>query len=202
MRFEVGIQGIEKLKRLSTDVAQRLDDAEKRTVRILQQIGAAALRRRLTGEDRKRRSGDLTRSITAAEPLRRPGGVWEGRFGYGSGPSARYARILEDGGTITPKNAKVLSIPILAGLTGTGRARYESPKEVEGGFWITRAGLPPLFAVQRGGKNSQRLDILFVGAQRSVIKGKKSAERSAAEAQLRARSVLDEQVRLALSPAA
>lgn len=200
MRFEVGFKGLDRLRALPERIAVRLDEAEKTTVRLLQQVGSRALRKRLTGEDRNVRTGNLRRSIAADEP-RRIGSTWEGRFGYGQGASSRYARILEEGGTIVPKNAKVLAIPILAGLTAGGRARYSSPRDVEGGFWVSRPGQPPLFAVARGGKNSQRLDILFVGVKRVTIRGKHSAEKAGAEAQGQARVILDAQIRLALEAA-
>lgn len=202
MRFEVGFKALDRLRALPTELAVRLDQAEQKTVRLLQQIGTRALRQKLSGDDRNVRTGNLRRSVAFSEPQRRPGGVWEGRFGYGSGAAASYARILEEGGTILPKNGRVLAMPVGNALTATGRARYASPRDVEGGFWISRAGQPPLFAVAAGGAKSQRLDILFIGLARVTIRAKHSARNAAREAQLQAGRVLEQQVRTALGDAA
>jgi hypothetical protein len=109
--------------------------------------------------------------------------------------------VLEEGGTITPKSAKVLAVPVGNALTATGRARFASPREVEGGFWLSRPGRPPLFVVERGGSKSRRLDVLFVGLPRVTLEGKRSAAKAAEAAQGQARRVLDEQIRAALAPA-
>jgi hypothetical protein len=198
VRFEVGVRGLDRLRALPEKVARKLDEAERRTVLVLSQIGTRLLRDRLNGPDRRRITGNLFRSVAAGTPRRAATGGWEGLFGYGRGVAARYARILEEGGTVTAKG-RVLAIPILAGLTAAGRARYTSPLDVEGGFWISRRGLPPLFVVERGGPRSKRLDILFVGKRSVRIEGAHSAKHAARGAQGRAREVLDEQIRAALA---
>ena len=199
MRIEVGIEGGGEFSRLPERTKRALDSAEEKTVRIMQQLGVRSLRAKLSGEDRKRRTGNLARSVTNTDPTRRPDGVWEGRFGYGRGPSARYARILEEGGTITPKNAKVLSIPIGEGLTATGRARYASPRQVPDGFWLSRPGLPPLFlrSVGKAGAVS-RIELLFVGVKKVTIQAAHSARNAGAEVQAQGRRILEEQIRTSL----
>ena len=203
MRFGWRWEGLDRLRAAPGETAARVDEAGRRTVRILQQLGTRALRDRLSGEDRDVRTGNLRRSVVASEPTRAGTGGWEGRFGYGSGPSERYARVLEEGGTIVPKNGRVLAMPIGAGLTAGGRARYASPRDVEGGFWLSRPGLPPLFLVSHGGAGKvKRLDLLFVGLPKATIRGKHSAREAAREAQSRAEAVLAGQMRQALGFAA
>jgi hypothetical protein len=201
VKFEVGFRGLDRLRALPGKLAETVDEAERKTVLVLSQIGTRLLRDRLSGVDRKRRTGNLARSVATSEPRRVGTGGWEGLFGYGRGVAARYARILEEGGTITPKSAKVLAVPVGNALTATGRARFASPREVEGGFWLSRPGRPPLVVVERGGSKSRRLDVLFVGLPRVTLEGKRSAAKAAEAAQGQARRVLDEQIRAALAPA-
>jgi len=87
----------------------------------------------LTGQSLKRRTGNLARAVDG----------WlesdtDGVVGVGEGTAVdRYAWLLGDEDkTITPKKAKFLTIPIGEGLTPSGVARYKSPREVEGGFFI------------------------------------------------------------------
>jgi hypothetical protein len=63
-------------------------------------------------------------------------------------PAARYATILEYGGTIVPKSARALAIP----LTDEAR-KYSSPREMAGLTLVSRPGHPPLLVrevVKRG----------------------------------------------------
>ena len=43
-----------------------------------------------------------------------------------------YARIQEEGGTITPRNARFLAIPVGPALTAAGVSRFRSPRDVQG----------------------------------------------------------------------
>lgn len=43
-----------------------------------------------------------------------------------------YARIQEEGGTITPRNARFLAIPVGPALTSAGVSRFASPRDVQG----------------------------------------------------------------------
>jgi len=65
-------------------------------------------------------------------------------------PAAKYARILEEGGTIRPRTARALAVPI-----SDEAKREESPRAMAGLVMISRrmAGKPPLLArVLRGGR--------------------------------------------------
>lgn len=71
----------------------------------------------------------------------------EGRFSIG-GPAGKYARIHETGGTITPKKARMLAIPIPGSpaVTPAGVSKYPSP---------LRANLPKshdFFLLETGGQ--------------------------------------------------
>jgi hypothetical protein len=54
-------------------------------------------------------------------------------------PAAAYAKILQRGGTITPKNAKALAVPISAEAK-----RHTSPRDMADLFMLSRPGKPPL----------------------------------------------------------
>jgi len=54
-------------------------------------------------------------------------------------PAADYARILNVGGTIFPKTARALAVPI-----SDEAKRYESPRDMDGLDLIPRKGKPPL----------------------------------------------------------
>ena len=57
----------------------------------------------------------------------------------GDSPAAAYAGILEAGGTIVPRNAKALAIPI-----SDEAKKYSSPRDMPGLELIPRKGKPPL----------------------------------------------------------
>ena len=65
-------------------------------------------------------------------------------------PAARHAAIHNFGGTIRPKNAKALAIPV-----SKEAKRYSSPRDMAGLQMIPRAGRPPLLVrvVTKGKKN-------------------------------------------------
>jgi len=64
----------------------------------------------------------------------------------GNHPAAAYAGIQETGGTIYPRTARALAIPI------SDEARlHASPREMDGLVMITRPGKPPILARTTGG---------------------------------------------------
>jgi len=69
-------------------------------------------------------------------------------------PAARYAAIQEHGGTITPKTARALAVPV-----SEEAKRHTSPRDMEGLVLITRDGRPPLLARPTGGDG---LDVHWV----------------------------------------
>jgi len=78
--------------------------------------------------------------ISESEPL--------GAIGVpGNHPAAAYAGIQETGGTIYPRNARALAIPV------SDEARlHASPREMDGLSLITRPGKSPILARTVGGK--------------------------------------------------
>ncbi len=80
-------------------------------------------------------------------------------------PASSYARILEEGGTIVPKGAGALAIPVGAALAPGGTPRFPGgPRSVPGGLiFIDRRkqGKPPLLVKRIGGRNA-RLEVFFV----------------------------------------
>jgi hypothetical protein len=63
-------------------------------------------------------------------------------------PAARYAAILEFGGTITPKQARALAVPV-----SEEAKKSAGPRTMAGLQFIPREGKPPLLArVMRGGR--------------------------------------------------
>jgi len=79
-------------------------------------------------------------------------------------PAARYAGILERGGTITPKSARALAVPV------SEEARKSAgPRTMEGLSFIPREGKPPLLArTMRGG----RLQVHWVLLRSVTIPGR------------------------------
>ena len=106
----------------------------------------------LTGQSLKRRSDSLARSVEGwlAGPLDAVVGVRPNQA------VDRYKWLLGDEDkTITPKKAKFLTIPIGEGLTASGVARFSSPRQVPGGFFV-KVGGRLLFGYKRGKKGKFR----------------------------------------------
>ena len=114
----------------------------------------------------KRRSGHLTGAIKAYKdsPL--------DLFGYiGVGDDndvAPYAWLLgkRESKTITAKSGRLLAIPVGEGLTAAGVARYNSPRDVPGGFWFKN---PKSGKILFGKNVGGQLNILFVGKESVTI---------------------------------
>jgi len=58
--------------------------------------------------------------------------------------------------TITPKKGKFLAIPIGENLTGSGVARYSSPRQLPDGFFFTGRSGGLFFGIKRGKKGKVR----------------------------------------------
>jgi hypothetical protein len=199
--FELGILNLEALKSLSGKLVGAVNRAEFRTVEILRAIAGRKMVEVLS-TDLDRRTGNLVKSANAsianAQPELTASG-WSVRIGYGTGPSASYAHIQEEGGTIYPVKGKVLAVPVGEALTSTGRPRYGSPTEVEGGFWITaRSGVPVFVARGVGGKGDNR-GVLFIGLSKATITGVHAAERARQEAQGQSRAIFEREIAQAVA---
>ena len=142
-------QTVARFGRMGADVKRACSVGLKRGVKL---ASAVVVKNYLSGQSLKRRSGNLARSID---------GWLEADFDgvVGVRPNAavsKYAWILGDETkTITPKNAKFLTIPIGENLTGAGVARYTSPRQVPDGFFIESKG-KLLFGYKNGKRGKFR----------------------------------------------
>ena len=76
----------------------------------------------------------------------------EGAIGVlGDSPSARYARILEEGGDIYPVRARLLAIPV-----SDEARKHTSPRDMPNLTLIPRRGKPPLLVQILGARGSRR----------------------------------------------
>lgn len=96
-------------------------------------------------------------------------------------PAARYAAILEYGGTITPKSARALSVPV-----SDEAKRHSSPRDMTGLFMVKRRGRPPLLA-ESIGKRGILIHWVLLGsvtirARHWLTRGAAAAEPAMAEA--------------------
>lgn len=140
----------------------------------------------------RRRTGRLAASVTTNVTATADGA--ELRLLSGGGV-VRHARLQDKGGTIRPRFARMLAIPIAAGLTAAGVPRWASPRDVPGGFWLRRPGRPPIFVRPAGrkikGGGRARLDLIFVGAASVTV----PASRFATDAMLDASMGLSGRIR-------
>lgn len=93
-----------------------------------------------------------------------------------------YARILEEGGTIEPKSAKMLAIPIGEGVTSRGVARFASPRDVPDLFTFRSKAGNLIMAKRRGSS----MDIYFVLKEKVRIPAYRFASRAVFDAKDRA----------------
>lgn len=121
---------------------------------------------KFSGDPIKVRSGLTRASIrTQMNPARLEGRV---------GSPMKHIGTLEDGATITPKRAKLLTIPLKAALTSAGKSRGGARQigmKFARTFWMKGKGSrnPILYGVRSGGK---QLVPLFVGVKRVVIRAR------------------------------
>ena len=126
---EVRIQIDRMMKRISVE-------AVRAAVGIAFQRGATKVggfiaKKFLSGQVLRRRTGNLARSVEGIYEVSE--GLPRLRVGVFKSPARNYARIQEFGGTITPKKAKSLAVPVGArAITPAGVAKYASPREYPG----------------------------------------------------------------------
>jgi len=116
------------------DLVSQLTNAARKTLvaeaagvlKTRLEIADAAIIANLSGAVLKRRTGNLARSVRHTQEVSGPTVI--GQVGIlADGPVQKYAAIQLFGGTIRPKNAKFLAIPIGQALTASGVPRYGSP---------------------------------------------------------------------------
>ena len=73
--------------------------------------------------------------------------------------------------TITPKKGKFLAIPIGEGLTGSGVARFSSPRQVPNGFFVKIKGGQLLFGYKRGKTKRAKFRPLFTLVPSVFVQG-------------------------------
>lgn len=121
----------------------------------------------LTGQDLQTRSGSLKRAVDGwmEQPL-------DGVVGVRDKSAVDiYKWILgTEQKTITPKNASFLCIPIGAGLTAAGVARFSSPRDVPGGFFF-KGKSGGLFFGKKFGKTDRSIKPLFILKKSVVVTG-------------------------------
>jgi len=119
----------------------------------------------LSGQSLKRRTGQLARAVDGWMD-----GPLEGVVGVRDDAAVgAYKWLLGDESkTITPRRGKFLAIPIGENLTGAGVARFSSPRQVLGGFFVRSKG-KLLFGYKKGKKGKFRA--LFVLVKSVFIKG-------------------------------
>jgi hypothetical protein len=107
----------------------------------------------LSGQALKRRTGNLARSIYGVVT-----GPGEATIGVPAGTGVEHYQWLlgDEQKTIVPTKGKYLAIPIGENLTGAGVARYTSPRQVEGGFFIKTKTGRLLFGYKKGTKGKFR----------------------------------------------
>jgi len=121
----------------------------------------------LTGQALKNRSGDLRRAVDGWRE-----GPLEAVVGVRPASAVdKYKWLLGDEEkTIVPRQSKFLAIPIGEGLTGSGVARYSSPRDVEGGFFVKTNGRL-LFGYKRGKTARAKFRPLFVLVKSVLVQG-------------------------------
>jgi hypothetical protein len=132
------------------------------------------------------RSGQLRRSVHTK--------ISDGGMVARVGTATIYALPHEDGATITPKNARVLAIPLRAALTRGGRSRG-GPRDFADGFWTKKPEWKhPIFFQRRG----QSLVALFVGVQRVVLKARRPFAKTVAATNTGIVNTMSESIRRGL----
>ena len=127
-------QTVERLSSMGRHLQNACSDGLEKGVKI---AAGNVVTEHLTGQDLKRRSGNLARSIDGWKESQ-TGGVVGVRDGSAV---SKYAWLLsDDQHVITPKKGKYLTIPIGEGLTPSGVPRYKSPRDVEDGFFVKTKG--------------------------------------------------------------
>lgn len=159
--------------------------AEKRAVAKCAKVVEARVKKHFVGYTRtagaslssvglvRSRTGHLRQSLNSSDAQMGPGGYFA-TVGFRKGTVDAYAKTVEEGGVFTPKTAKILAIPVGEALTRGGVARYQSPRDVEGGFW--RQSVQGFLGFYRW--VGKQLQLLFVGKRRVKVDPFKPLQRS------------------------
>ena len=135
------------------DMGGAVADAADRGLQTGGEIAAGIVKRDyLSGQSLKRRTGNLANAVTSWSEA-----MLHQVIGVPANTVVEKYRWLlgDDDMTITPKQSAFLAIPIGEGLTASGVARYESPRQVEGGFFVRTHGRL-LFGIKRGKRGKFR----------------------------------------------
>ena len=84
----------------------------------------------LSGQSLRRRTGTLARSVEGRYEM--SNGMPRIRVGVFRGPARVYAGIHERGGTIYPRRAKALAVPVNNAVTAAGVSRFDGPRSYPG----------------------------------------------------------------------
>lgn len=160
---------------------RRLSSGELTAVLKKSMVAAALKGQRYAAENvRERlrtRSGSLVRSVRGTASVTQD--TVEVRLGAGGNPPLKYAALQELGGTVVPKTAKYLAIPVGPGLQTSSGVTKLRPRDVPGlAYAQTREGQPVLVREDDG-------TVMFVLKRSVTVKGKHylrdAAQRLAAE---------------------
>lgn len=177
--FEVIARGLDRLAEHFQALAPAVREAQKRTVERAALLTQSKVISRATTELHVR-TGAYVAGAEKGYRTTHGESIFEARAGIADGPARSYAAAQEFGAVITPKNAKVLSVPLDDAKTGAGVPRYGSPLDVPGdALWISPKGRHPLFVTLD--ENDEIDQVLFVGLDRVEIHGKHIVERSTYE---------------------
>ena len=151
-------------KAVPIEMAAAATEVGARGVRLLREgyLSGARLRVR-SGRLRGTASSSVTRAFGSV--------ALTVTVGRANDASLSYARIQEDGGTITPKRGRFLAIPVGPALTAAGVARYSSPRDVPGlRFQPIHGGAMGRLVKDTGGKRG-RSETWFLLVPSVKIKG-------------------------------
>jgi len=183
---DLDLKPLEDLTKTLADGPRRLALISLDVMRRGGRRAANRARELATGETLRVRSGTYRRSLDSKTD--RDGDVITTRVGVLRGEEAlRYARIHEYGGTITPKRARLLTVPLSAALTAAGVQRFTAREAADiykgGTFWKTISagggGIPILFGKKT--EKSRTITPLFVGLKRATIRPTRTIQRSVDE---------------------
>ncbi len=205
-QFEIRFKGLDSVLDMLRKAPGGMRQMQGRVLLKLAVLTEGKLKDRLDNKDVRHRSGTLLRSVGSSGIETGPGGALLARAGYGAlgGPSARYARAIEEGATIRPKSGSLLAQPIGEALTAGGVPRFTSEdghwlqKFAPGGFWFTSKAGNKLFSrkVPGGG-----LDPVALGRTETRITARHSAKQAQQEALAQAAGIIEFEVRRALAAA-
>lgn len=142
-------QALTELGSMGTALIKAVDTGLGKGVKV---AASNVVENYLTGQALKRRSGSLARAVDGW--IEGPG---DGVVGVRPGSAVDdYSWLLGDEQkTITPKKGRFLTIPIGENLTGSGVARFTSPRQVPDGFFVRTKGRL-LFGYKKGKRGKFR----------------------------------------------